>query len=243
MWLTQRMTQSSRVEVAIDRKRAAHFFASLASAERIDGLSEADRLALVDAFESSLGLVRADGTLAWMPSHHEQLDPDARRRFMRSREGRRILGILGRIRQGIRAQIAKELPAMHREVRELLMGLLDGREVSPPVLRAKPRWIVRDGIVSEVHAYSVPVIRRAEWQDVLRDVLVNQPFQFRRCRQCPRIFVFERGQQRYCSRECSYSSTQSARRETKREYMRKYMAQRRERQRLRAKSEHPRGDQ
>jgi len=64
---------------------------------------------------------------------------------------------------------------------------------------------------------------------VLFRILNIQPFPFRKCGECPAIFV-RSGRQLYCSTVCAGKSADRRRAGTRNEYMRDYMRDRRERE-------------
>ena len=118
---------------------------------------------------------------------------------------------------------------LHWVVRRALHGLLSGKEVSIDQLTT--------GISLRLEGDRL--VERSErststgW--LMTDLLALlrlQPFPFRSCPACSRVFVRVR-RQIYCSRRCGAEVTEAGRKESKRVYMRQYMAARRARKRKR----------
>jgi hypothetical protein len=113
---------------------------------------------------------------------------------------------------------------LHQHARELIVGLLEGRNMSPPVAALPdPVWRLQG---REVQERWVP--RRAA-DSLLADligIVRKKPFPFAFCPLCHTVFVRVR-RQRYCSPICTYRATEAARREKKKAYMKEYMAKRR----------------
>ena len=125
-----------------------------------------------------------------------------------------------------------ELPMAHVEVEKRLRELLEGREVFP-IFAAIARWQLKGTQVREVvaeeaaDAFGPDGLR---WRVDLRDLILEDPFPFRRCLRCGSIFAFVK-RQLYCTPTCAREAAEAARKGTRREYMRDLMAKKRARER------------
>lgn len=121
---------------------------------------------------------------------------------------------------------------LHSHARELIVGLLEGRDVRPPV-GALPDavWRLQGREVQET--WEPRRVADSLLADLI-SIVKKKPFPFASCPLCRTVFVRVR-RQRYCSPICTYRATEAARREKKKAYMKAYMAKRRKKIRQRRK--------
>jgi hypothetical protein len=198
----------------MDEKRfvVARFYAKLASIPSLEALGAEER------FGEMIDLM--NDIQAAFPSVFARLSDEVRDRALK--KGSTPMDAQLKVWGERMTAIERVLVPLHKWVRELIGGLLEGKEVSPPVRTLPvPVWQLQGGELRERWNQPSPT---QELLGYLVELLHQKPFPFKTCSWCKTIFASETKTKVYCSGNCAYESATKGKREERKQYMRGYMA-------------------